>query len=861
MSAYISQEQKRIIQGEFREYLEKEHPDWKESYVEMHSSDSFYVFNNDIGMNPWSCFESDASLEKAREGIREYLRIHGKSDKRANGYIKSMQMLKLFLDQHYPGFFQVYRDFPQKGTTDFRVKGKITEDAQEREITGSNLCPLFGGASTGISAKSTENSANINPDDVVAWLVTQPNSNGKLYLKNVVRQYMYSLSSGPLKLEMPIAPECRNVFACHTADELTELLEAFKKASNYKQVNNNTSGKFSAGMDCLLRYLEALHSVGDSRVCNAVVPQSESIDFWNSGIETAVPTCLVANANYSPKSAQIYSGAESCTASSFCRITDEPTRSADSQEKGVRRLFALLAKGSDFVVTKIRGNDHISAALSAFEKFIASKIGVIPIESEKFASGKTICTDLGKTDVDPLFAEKLTQLLSVHFSNGYRLNSPIELARFRSFAFNDFGEEISLPDEELKKAIAACGSFFEDKVYAVSADTKERIKKLAEDYFADGAQAIFFSEFYAKNENWLFCESVVSEEILIGILRELFPELSFAKAYFGSTNASIFSTLESEILRVWGDDMLLSYKQLAERLAYVPFERIKYALGQNGDFIWSGVETFSHVSRIGIAEEESVAIRAAAVQECNARGYASINDLPLGEIKERNHELSITAVHNAVFRICLADEFDKNGKIITRKGDMLDARSIMKNYCRTIDKCSLEDLLNFEKELTGEIHRWIPMEAGNAVLVRIGKDTYVADRYVHFDSDLIDSAIALFLDGDYLPLKSFTTFAAFPDCGQSWNLFLLESYCRRFSRNFRFDVPSVNSRNAGAVIRKSCGLDYTEIMTDAVVNAGVPLKGDIIGKFLYENGYTGRKTSAKVGEIIEKAKAMGKRKD
>jgi len=235
--------------------------------------------------------------------------------------------------------------------------------------------------------------------------------------------------------------------------------------------------------------------------------------------------------------------------------------------------------------------------------------------------------------------------------------------------------------------------------------------------------------------------------------------------------------------------------------------------------------------------------------------------LPLGEIKERNHELSITAVHNAVFRICLADEFDKNGKIITRKGDMLDARSIMKNYCRTIDKCSLEDLLNFEKELTGEIHRWIPMEAGNAVLVRIEKDTYVADRYVHFDSDLIDSAIALFFDGDYLPLKSFTTFAAFPDCGQSWNLFLLESYCRRFSRNFRFDVPSVNSRNAGAVIRKSCGLDYTEIMTDAVVNAGVPLKGDIIGKFLYENGYTGRKTSAKVGEIIEKAKAMGKRKD
>lgn len=861
MSAYISQEQKRIIQGEFREYLEKEHPDWKESYVEMHSSDSFYVFNNDIGMNPWSCFESDASLEKAREGIREYLRIHDKSDKRANGYIKSMQMLKQFLGLYYPGLLQVDAFFPQNETIDFRVRGKNTEDVQEKEIAGITFPPLFGESSLNISTKPTENLANINPDDVVAWLVTQPNANGKLYLENVVRQYMYSLNSAPLKLEMPIALECRNVFTCHTSDELRELWEAFKKAPNYKEVNGKTSGMFSAGLNCLLRYLEALHSEKDAKVCNTVVLQSESIDFWNSGIETAVPTCLVANANYSPKSAQIYSGAESRTASSFCRITDEPTHSADSQEKGVRRLFALLAKGSDFVVAKIRGNDHISAALSAFERFIASKIGAIEIASNKPASGKTICTDLGKTNVDPLFSEKLTQVLSVHFSNGYRLNSPIELARFRSFAVKDFGEEISLPDEELKKAISASGIFFDDKVYAVSADTKERIKKLTEDYFADGAQAIFFSEFYAKNESWLFCKSVVSEDMLIEILRGVFPELSFTKAYFGFTNASIFATLESEILRVWRDDMLLSYQQLAERLQYVPFDRIKSALGQNGDFIWSGVETFSHVSRIGIAEEESVAIRAAAVQECNARGYASINDLPLGEIKERNHELSVTAVHNAVFRICLADEFDKNGKIITRKGDMLDARSIIKNYCRTIDKCSLEDLLNFEKELTGEIHRWIPMEAGNAVLVRIGKDTYVADRHVHFDSDLIDSAIALFLDGDYLPLKSFTTFAAFPDCGQTWNLFLLESYCRRFSRNFRFDAPSVNSRNAGAVIRKSCGLDYTEIMTDAVVNAGIPLKNSIIGKFLYENGYTGRKTSAKVGEIIEKAKAMGKRKD
>lgn len=457
---------------------------------------------------------------------------------------------------------------------------------------------------------------------------------------------------------------------------------------------------------------------------------------------------------------------------------------------------------------------------------------------------------------DQTVLDKLMQILSKRFTNGLRINSPIELARFRSFAAEDLGEEILLPDEELKSYIAGCGTTFDGKVYTVSAQTKERIRGLVEEYFADGAQAIFFAEFYAKNENWLFEASVVSQDMLIGILRMLFPKLSFTQTYFGYTDASVFAVLESEILRVWGDDVLLTYKQLAERLKYIPLDRIKYVLGQNGNFIWSSVETFSHVSRINITDEEREAIREVAVRKCNAYGYVSIKDLPFGEIEERNYELSITAVHSAVYRLCLSDKFDKQGKIVTRKGDVVDALTIMKEYCRTIDKCSLDDLLNIGKELTGEVRRWIPMEAGNAILVRIDKDTYVADRYVHFNADMIDEVIELFVKGDYLPLKSFTTFGAFPDCGQEWNLFLLESYCRRFSRRFRFDTPTVNSRNAGAVIRKSCGLNYTEIMTDAVANADIPLKSTVVGKFLYESGYTGRSTTAKVGEIIDKVKAI-----
>lgn len=466
-----------------------------------------------------------------------------------------------------------------------------------------------------------------------------------------------------------------------------------------------------------------------------------------------------------------------------------------------------------------------------------------------------------KPSLDPEVVEKLTNVLSAHFANGYRLNSSIEFARFRSFAAEDFGEEIELSHEELKEYISACGIMYNGKVYAVSTETKERIQELVDEYFSGGAQVIFYTEFYAKNENWLHQASVVSEDMLIDILQGLFPGVSFTRTYFGYTDDPVSVALKREILRVWGEEVVLTYGQLAERLRYIPLERIKSALSQNGDFIWNSVETFSHVSRIEITDEERQLIHEAAVRECNARGYVSITDLPFWEIEERTYGLSITAIHNAVYRICLSDKFDKKGKIVAPKGDAFDALTIMKKYCQTIDKCLLDDLLGIEKELTGEAHRWIPMEAGNTVMVRVDKNTYVADRYVQFKVDRIDEAIGLFVKGDYLPLKSFTTFGAFPDCGQTWNLFLLESYCRRFSRKFRFDTPSVNSRNAGAVIRKSCDMDYTEIMADAVANANVPLKDAAVCKFLYESGYTGRSTTAKVIEIMDKAKAIRARMD
>jgi hypothetical protein len=454
--------------------------------------------------------------------------------------------------------------------------------------------------------------------------------------------------------------------------------------------------------------------------------------------------------------------------------------------------------------------------------------------------------------------------MSTHFPYGFRIDSLIEISRFRSFAAEDFGHEISITDEKLKKTIASCGIIFDGKVYVISPEKLVRIHREFDAAFVNGAETVFFEAFYDKHQEWLFDSGVVSIDMLRNILKKQYPNFTHRGNYVTSSvySKSEHTRIEYEIVRVWGDKALSSYSQLAEYLPYIPLEKIKHVLACNDYFIWNSERVYTRASRIDITEEEHSVIADFVAKGCLVNGYVSLRDIPLGEIEERNHELTLTAIHDGVFRICLSDKYDKNGKIITRKGGMFDALSITKDYCRTLDKCSFDDLLRFQEKLVGQrTNQRLSMEAAYSVFVRIDKNTFLAEKYVNFNITEVDNTIELFVTDDYLPIKAFTTFVAFPNCGQAWNLFLLESYCRRFSERFHFDAQFVNSRNAGAVIRKSCGLTYVEVMADAVAKSGVIYEEKAIGKFLCENGYTGRRTTARAAEIIEKAKAIRERMD
>lgn len=451
-------------------------------------------------------------------------------------------------------------------------------------------------------------------------------------------------------------------------------------------------------------------------------------------------------------------------------------------------------------------------------------------------------------------------VMTKHFSNGFRIDS-IELLRFRRFAEKVLGEILSYSDQEIIEAIYSCGMYYDGKLYVISSETIEKIKREIDLTFEIGSRIIFYCTFYEIHEKWLFRSSVISKDMLRHVLQNIYPQYKFRNNYLtcNNRNESELTSIEAEIMRVWGNNVLRSFDQLAGYLPYIPLDKIKYVLSYRDIFIWNSEGVYAWIEKILVSDLEKEAIVGYVENYLNSHVYISLSAIPSEELFNNNHNLSPSAIQLSIYQKCLSHKYNRMGKIITKKGITLDALTIMKDYCESFDRCSLDDLFCYQKDFIGDNNKGISLEAGLSVLIRIDKDIFVSDQYVNFDVDSTDKLIDKYVLGDYLPLKSFTTFITFPHCGQVWNLFLLESYCRRFSKIFRFDSPSVNSSNVGVVIRKNCELYYIDIMADAVAKAELPLKSLFISKFLFENGYTGRRTTAKDFEIIEKAKVIRER--
>jgi len=464
--------------------------------------------------------------------------------------------------------------------------------------------------------------------------------------------------------------------------------------------------------------------------------------------------------------------------------------------------------------------------------------------------------------------DALLQLLRRHYEKGYRLNSPIEIKKLRAKWKDEHGgEELRASDEAVRKAIASLTVSAGGMAYLIAQDVKDWLQFIVTLYLGK-SEVIFYEAFFARNQEKLTKAHIFNEQILQAVFEEIFPRFHYGKVYFGKAQGAVPDVVRHEILDIWGEKTLWTYGQLEQRL-YIPLDAIKQVLGQQREFLWVAEGTYTHISHVNIEDDVKEKLRQEAQKLSQGKDFWSIKELPVDDVLAANYELETTtnsAIYDAVYAICLEADFDRKGDTLTRKqqeddhvqGKMaqkMSAAERMREYCRSRDVCTLSEMQRVARSFTK--NTVAHLRAGAEVMVRLDKEHYVSDSYVNFNIVGTDEAISRIVMGDYLALREFVTFAHFPECGAEWNLFLLESYCRRFSREFRFETSEFNSNHVGTVIRKLAPFkNYDELQADAVFRANIGLDCKTVGQFLYDSGYIGKiPIDRQLDHIISLAKA------
>lgn len=450
------------------------------------------------------------------------------------------------------------------------------------------------------------------------------------------------------------------------------------------------------------------------------------------------------------------------------------------------------------------------------------------------------------------------RILSVAFEcfpNGLRPNSIIDLNKLRRAYFTRYGADIP-ENVDIPRLISDMGLACGEKVYLFSEEQKRNLRDRILSIFASGYKVIYFSELRLLHAELLESCHLYESPLMRCVLHSVLPEAVCGAEWIMEDRSA---TDADEIARAFGDDLVLNYRQIRERCPYLSREAIPRALSSSERFVWSSPETYAQVERIQLDPREVENVYQNVMPRIQEEGHFSLAQLRIEESCALNPQISPWAVRDAMFLRHMAAHCDRHGLIATPKGVCVTTPQLLEAWCAQQLRLSIHEIDAYELELTGHssLGLWIACNK----MVRIDREHFVGDALVHFDVDAVDQAIGFFVGERIISIAAITSFTSFPEVpGYRWNLYLVESFLRRFSRRFTIDGGPAKSSYVGGICSAGRHFDcYEERLAHAVMQDRIPLTEDDVGQYLTQRKFILRR-GAFVRRVLERARSLNDRR-
>lgn len=522
-----------------------------------------------------------------------------------------------------------------------------------------------------------------------------------------------------------------------------------------------------------------------------------------------------------------------------------------------QKTIQLLLSNADFLAYNARQHNRFRAALQKFLGFIGSDLtGTIHVKND---------SEPARTYKDEFYEDVLKQC----FRKGFRMDSPLEIRKFKKYYTATTDMELTDSDDEINKKIKRLCIIYEGKAFLpdvmLSEGLKAELLNYIENAFENGKTAIYYQAIFAEFSDAFLDYHIHDADMLKSYLTFVGNGRFFINRSFISKTPNVRMDPLSEVrscLQNYGRPV--TYDELFTALPHLPQSKIKTILSNNGEFVNNGRSEYFHESIVHLSDEELDGIVEIIQRTIDENDFIGGNELydairiKYPYIIEENQNISIYGFRDAL-KVKLGNKFSFKGNIISRSGQELSMADVFAKYAITHDTFTLSELQNLANHLATPIYFGAIYENS----LRISRDQFVAKSAAQFPVEEMDEALDRICKEKYIPLQEATNFGAFPYVGFPWNIFLLEHYVESYSRKYMLLHSSFNGTEcAGAIVKRSAGINsFDALIVDLLANNKIELKKASVLQFLSDKGYLARRRYSEIESLIIKANAQRLRKD
>lgn len=459
-------------------------------------------------------------------------------------------------------------------------------------------------------------------------------------------------------------------------------------------------------------------------------------------------------------------------------------------------------------------------------------------------------------------------ILQNKFPKGYRLESPLDLSKFKKSWLDLVSIDIKDIDEVIKSRIADSGIVYETKVYhpesMLSVELSEKVWNRIAEYFTSGKKACYYETLFEEFSDEFYNFTMYDDKMLKAYLTWSNKGRYFMDktCIITSRNANINHADEVKKCMIEAGVPML-YDDIFKKLSYIPQNKIRNILLQNQEYISNGKNEQFHVD-IAVFDENDwlnieKLINLALVNNQFVGGNELIDMISkkYPDIIEQNSMLSKLGLRDLIAHE-MKEKFSIKGNVISKKGASISMADVFADFCEQHAEFTIDDLRRLKCELNTTIY----FEDVYDNSLRVSEDRFVSQDRAAFDIDKTDAAIDRFCVGDYMGIKHVDLFVSFPEAGFPWNSYLLEHYVAVYSKKYKLLHSSFNESSCvGAIVKKISGIDsFDDLIANALAVNGLPLNKESALQYMCDDGYLARRSYASIEQILIKAKELRNQK-